>query len=137
MAGPSICPSLSHLSDLLLTTYRMRDRLVTQKKGSPLVVGVELDILRLHHLVTRHRGFCSRCNFDEVFAKGLLAGNTSSFQFNPHQIRAESPASARLCEHFFGTLISICWVLCERSRDQSVHLGSTIQKARRRSVPGP
>jgi hypothetical protein len=75
MTGPSTCPSLRHLSELLLTTYRMRERLVTQKKGSPLVVKAELDILRMHHVITRHRGFCFRCKFDEV-SQGAFSRET-------------------------------------------------------------
>jgi hypothetical protein len=45
-----ICPSLP-LSELLMTTCRMKNRLATQK-GGPLVVGADLDLLRLHRLPT-------------------------------------------------------------------------------------
>jgi hypothetical protein len=71
MAGSSICPSLRHLSELLLTTDRMRERLVTQKNCSPWGAEAELDISRVHHLITRHRQFCPRCRFDEVLQRGF------------------------------------------------------------------
>ncbi len=46
-----ICPSLHSLSEILMTTYRMRNRLATQK-GGLLVVRADLDLLRLHCLPT-------------------------------------------------------------------------------------
>jgi hypothetical protein len=66
MTGPSVCPLLRHLSKLLLLTYHMRDRLVTQTNGGSSVMEAELDILRMHNVITRHRELCSRCKFDGV-----------------------------------------------------------------------
>lgn len=62
----SICPSLHRLSLLLKTIYRMRYDLVTEKKGSPAVVKTELDLLRVHNLITHHRSFCPHCKFNEA-----------------------------------------------------------------------
>jgi hypothetical protein len=63
MSGAT-CPSLHRLSTLLKTLYRMRYNLVTQKKGGQEVIKAELDLLRVHHLITRHRNFCSHCKFN-------------------------------------------------------------------------
>jgi hypothetical protein len=51
MTGP-ICPSLHRPSELLMTTYRMRDRPAKPKKAAPLVVRADLDLLQLHRLPT-------------------------------------------------------------------------------------
>jgi hypothetical protein len=68
MSG-STCPSLHRLSLLLKTIYRMRYDLVTQKKGSPAVIKAELDLLRVHHLITRHRNFCPHCKFNAALGE--------------------------------------------------------------------
>jgi hypothetical protein len=62
----STCQSMHRLSLLLKTIYRVRYNLVTEKKGSPTVVKAELDLLRVHNLITRHRNFCPHCKFDEA-----------------------------------------------------------------------
>jgi hypothetical protein len=60
------CPSLHRLSLLLKDTFNARYNLVTRKKGSAVLLTAELDLLRVHHLITRHRNFCSHCKFNEA-----------------------------------------------------------------------
>jgi hypothetical protein len=70
----STCQSLHRLSLLLKTIYRMRYKLVTEEKGSPAVVKAELDLVRVHNLITRHRNFCPHCKFNEAL-RGVRPGS--------------------------------------------------------------
>jgi hypothetical protein len=61
----SMCRSLHRLGWLLRSAYRLRDnRLASSKDGTGLAYA-ELDLLRVHNLIARHRSFCRHCKFNE------------------------------------------------------------------------
>jgi hypothetical protein len=84
MSAPP-CPSLHRLSLLLKAAYKVRYNLVTKKEGSPVLLRAELDLLRVHHLITRHRNFCSHCKFNEALRVVSSRDTRSRLNFDPHQ----------------------------------------------------
>lgn len=65
MNGP-ICPSLTRLSRLLLSAHRVRERLGEPKPSIEAMLLAERDILRLNHLISRHRKYCNHCKAREL-----------------------------------------------------------------------
>jgi len=63
----STCPSLHRLGLLLKTALRVRNRFVEVKGGLHVVVMAERDLLRVHHLISRHRRFCPNCKHNEAW----------------------------------------------------------------------
>jgi hypothetical protein len=68
--GPFICPSLHRLGMLVTATYTLRDRCLTGKKDVKAIGESELNLRRMHNLITRHRSICLRCKFNEAL-KGI------------------------------------------------------------------
>jgi hypothetical protein len=57
-----MCPSLGRLGMLLKAAYRRRDICTADNKD---IREAELNLRRIHNLITRHRSSCPRCRFDE------------------------------------------------------------------------
>jgi hypothetical protein len=72
----SICPLLRRLGLLLRSAYRLRNnRLASSKDGTGLA-NAELDLLRVHNLIARHRSLCRHCKFNEALATILYRKQT-------------------------------------------------------------
>jgi hypothetical protein len=59
-----MCPSLNRLGLLLQSSYTRRD--TDDNKDTRAIAEAELNLRRIHNLITRHRSFCRRCRFDEA-----------------------------------------------------------------------
>ena len=62
--GPFICPSLHRLDMLLRAAYILRNRCLADNKDVKAIDESELNLRRMHNLITRHRGICLRCKFN-------------------------------------------------------------------------
>ena len=58
-----MCPSLHRLGLLLQSAYTRRD--TGNNKDTRAIVKAELNLRRIHNLITRHRSTCRRCPFYE------------------------------------------------------------------------
>ena len=73
----SICPSLRLLGHLVKNAYRLRDDCIANVKSPGELEKAELNLLRAHNLITRHRTVCTRCKFNDALldaqeGRGLL-----------------------------------------------------------------
>ena|SRR5437762_2468564 len=59
-----MCPLLHRLGMLLQSGYARRD--TGNNKDTETIVEAELNLRRIHNLITRHRSTCRRCPFDEA-----------------------------------------------------------------------
>jgi hypothetical protein len=64
-----MCPSLGRLGMLLQQAYLRRDRCTVDNKDIRAIAEAELNLRRIHNLITRHRSFCRRCRFDEALKR--------------------------------------------------------------------
>jgi hypothetical protein len=62
--GPFICPSLHRLGMLLRAAYILRNRCLADNKDIKAIGDSELNLRRMHNLITRHRAICLRCQFN-------------------------------------------------------------------------
>jgi len=58
-----MCPSLHRLGLLLQSAYTRRD--TCNNKDTRAIMEAELNLRRIHNLITRHRSTCRRCPFYE------------------------------------------------------------------------
>jgi hypothetical protein len=70
LVGQFICPSLHRLGMLLTATYTLRNRCLADNKNIKAIGESELNLRRMHNLITRHRSICLRCKFNEAL-KGI------------------------------------------------------------------
>ena len=78
----SMCPLLCRLGSLLRSAYRLRNnRLASSKDGTGLA-NAELDLLRVHNLIARHRSLCRHCINEAL--KGVQAGIAWSSSIGVH-----------------------------------------------------
>ena len=68
--GPFICPSPHRLAMLLRAAYILRHRCLADNKDIKAIGESELNLRRMHNLITRHRAICLRCKFNEAL-KGI------------------------------------------------------------------
>src|SRR5438270_10568099 len=69
--GPFICPSLRRLGMLVKAAYILRNRCLADGNNRKAIADSELNLRRMHNLVTRHRSICLCCRFN-----GALQGVT-------------------------------------------------------------
>ena len=65
--GDFTCPSLRRLAMLLKEAYLRRDTCTADNIRA--LAQAELNLQRLHNLITRHRSFCRHCRFDETLKR--------------------------------------------------------------------
>ena len=63
-AGPFICPSLHRLGMLVRAAYILGNRCLADNKDIKAIGESELNLRRMHNLITRHRSICLRCQFN-------------------------------------------------------------------------
>ena len=68
--GPFMCRSLHRLGMLLRAAYILRNRCLADNKDIKAIGESELNLRRMHNLITRHRSFCRHCRFNEAL-KGI------------------------------------------------------------------
>jgi hypothetical protein len=68
--GPFICPSLHRLGMLLRAACILRNRCLADNKDIKAIGESELNLRRMHNLITRHRSICLRCKFNDAL-KGI------------------------------------------------------------------
>jgi len=59
-----MCPSLHRLGLLLQAAYRNKHH--ASKFDLKAIAKAELDLCRVHNLITEHRSFCRHCRFNEA-----------------------------------------------------------------------
>lgn len=64
----SQCPSLHRLGLLLRAAYRVRNGLAVTEGVGVSLSKAEVDLERVHQLISRHREVCPHCKFDEALA---------------------------------------------------------------------
>src|SRR5438045_6699008 len=62
--GPFICPSLRRLGMLVKAAYILRNRCLADSNNRKAIADSELNLRRMHNLVTRHRSICLCCRFN-------------------------------------------------------------------------
>lgn len=67
--GDFMCPSLRRLGMLLQKAYLRRDICTAENKDVTAIAEAELNLRRVHNLITRHRSFCRRCRFEEALKR--------------------------------------------------------------------
>lgn len=60
-----MCPSLGRLGTLLRTAYARRDRCLADNKDIEAICEADLNLRRIHNLITHHRSSCRHCRFNE------------------------------------------------------------------------
>src|SRR5438270_11123083 len=75
--GPFICPSLRRLGMLVKAAYILRNRCLADSNNRKAIADSELNLRRMHNLVTRHRSFCLCCPFN-----GALQGVTPKADYD-------------------------------------------------------
>jgi hypothetical protein len=60
-------PSLHRLGLLLQSAYTRRD--TADNKDTRAIAEAELNLRRIHNLITHHRCFCRRCRFNEALKR--------------------------------------------------------------------
>lgn len=71
----SMCPSLHRLGLLLQAVYRNREKHSASNFDLRAIAKAELDLCRVHNLITEHRSFCPHCRFIEP-RKGIPQNGT-------------------------------------------------------------
>ncbi len=66
----SMCPSLHRLGLLLHAAYRNKEKHLPSNFDFRAFAKAELDVRRVHNLITHHRSFCRHCRFNEAL-KGI------------------------------------------------------------------
>ena len=66
----SMCPSLHRLGLLLQAAYRNKEKHLASNFDLRAIAKAELDVRRVHNLITQHRSFCGHCRFNEAL-KGI------------------------------------------------------------------
>ena len=66
--SPFMCPSLHRLGMLLRAAYILRNGYLADNIKA--IDECELNLRRMHNLITRHRSICLRCKFNEAL-KGI------------------------------------------------------------------
>ena len=64
-----MCPSLDRLGTLLQTAYLLRDICTADNKDIRAINEAELNLRRIHNLITRHRSSCRRCRLNEALKR--------------------------------------------------------------------
>ena len=62
----SMCLSLHRLGLLLQAAYRNREKSLASNIDLGAIAKAELDLCRVHNLITQHRSFCRHCRFNEA-----------------------------------------------------------------------
>ena len=62
-----MCPSLHRLGLLLQAAYTRRD--TAHGKDLRAIAEAELNLRRIHNLITRHRSSCRRCRLNEALKR--------------------------------------------------------------------
>jgi hypothetical protein len=62
----SMCSSLHRLAVLLQDLYNIRNALVAGGSSGTALGRTEVDLERVHHLIARHREFCSHCKLNDA-----------------------------------------------------------------------
>ena len=68
----SICPNLCLLGHLVKNAYRVRDESIANLKSKGELEKAELNLLRAHNLISRHRSVCKRCKFNDALLDAKL-----------------------------------------------------------------
>ena len=64
----SMCPSLHRLGLLLQTAYRHRHDLANNADPTT-IAKAELNVRRIHNLITGHRSSCRHCRFNQALKR--------------------------------------------------------------------
>ena len=64
-----MCPSLGRLGMLLQEAYLRRDICTADNRDIRAIAEAELNLRRVHNLITRHRSFCRRCRLNETLTR--------------------------------------------------------------------
>jgi hypothetical protein len=62
----SMCPSLHRLGMLLQAAYRNKEKHLASNLDLRAMAKAELDVRRVHNLITQHRSFCRICRFNDA-----------------------------------------------------------------------
>ena len=65
-----MCPSPHRLGLLLQAAYRNKEKHLASKFDIRALAKAELDVRRVHKLITQHRSFCRHCRFNGAL-KGI------------------------------------------------------------------
>ena len=72
----SMCPSLHRLGLLLQAAYRLREKHLAHNIDLGAIAKAELDVSRVHNLITHHRTSCRQCQYNEAL-RSLPRSNDS------------------------------------------------------------
>ncbi len=71
----STCPSLNRLAELMQGVYRVRELMIANPSARVALLSVQIDLLRVQKLITRHRATCPHCKLNEPL-RGLPSVET-------------------------------------------------------------
>ena len=82
----SMCPSLDRLGLLLQAAYRLREKHLAHHIDLGAIAKAELDLSRVHKLITHHRSSCRHCKYNEALRSLPGYNDSHSNLVSPNQV---------------------------------------------------